>query len=87
MPPDYCQERALRGLTVIDPNEAAGRFYRWAEELRTMASNVKDADCRTAMLQWAADYDRMAERVIQAGDPGASGKKPRAQIGAVDQHG
>ena len=46
-------------------DEVVARFMRRAEKLRNIASNVKDRDIRDAMLVWAADYDRLAERAIQ----------------------
>jgi hypothetical protein len=46
-------------------DEVVARFMRRAEKLRSIACNVKDRDIRDAMLVWAADYDRLAERAIQ----------------------
>lgn len=52
----------------MDKNEqVALRFTRRAEKLRAIASNVKDADALQAMLCWADDYDRLAERSIELG--------------------
>lgn len=48
-------------------DEVALRFTRRAEELRAIASNVKDPGTRCAMLGWADDYDRLAERAIELG--------------------
>ena len=52
-------------LTMLKSDEVALRFTRRAEELRTIAPNVKDPECREAMLKWAADYDLLAERAVQ----------------------
>ena len=52
---------------MANPEDIAGRFFRRAEKLRTIARNVKDPDCRNALLAWAADYDRRADRALQAG--------------------
>lgn len=51
----------------MDADEIVGRFYRRAEMLRSIASCTQDQDCRDAMLKWAEDYERMAERAIIAG--------------------
>lgn len=50
----------------MDADEIVGRFYRRAEKLRNIASCTQDQDCREAMLRWAEDYERMAERAIEA---------------------
>lgn len=39
---------------------------RRAEKLRSIASNVRDADAQDAMLKWADDYDRLARQAIEA---------------------
>lgn len=54
---------------MADIDEVASRFLQRAEELRTLASNLKDADCRKMMLAWPADYERLAEEAIQASRP------------------
>ena len=43
------------------------RFTRRAEELRNIASNILDPDAKHAMLKWADDYDRLAQRAIEVG--------------------
>src|SRR5690348_543213 len=58
-------------------DEVVARFMRRAEKLRSIASNVKDRDIRDAMLVWAADYDRLAERAIQL--PSAIATKNRSR--------
>jgi hypothetical protein len=54
---------------MVDIDEVVSRFLQRAEELRTLASSVKDADCRKMMLAWAADYERLVEEAIQASRP------------------
>ena len=56
---------------MLKSDEVALRFTRRAEELRTIAPNVKDTECRDAMLKWAADYDRLAESALQLGALGS----------------
>lgn len=51
---------------------AALRFTQRAEELRAIASNVRDPGTRDAMLGWADDYDRLAERAIELGPFGTT---------------
>ena len=60
---------------MLKTDEIALRFTRRAEELRTIAPDVQDAECRVAMLKWAADYDRLAERAMELG---ALGSMPRS---------
>lgn len=50
---------------MMKSDEVVARFTRRAEKLRNIASNVKDREIRSAMLTWAADYDRLAERAIE----------------------
>lgn len=45
--------------------QTTARFTRRAEALRTIAANVKDQESRDAMLDWAADYERLAERATK----------------------
>ena len=43
----------------------AERFEQWrrrAEEMRSIAENLRDPDVRDVLARLAADYDRMAER-------------------------
>ena len=47
--------------------QMALRFTRRAGKLRAFAENVTDDESRDAMLKWAADYDRLAERAIEVG--------------------
>ena len=47
--------------------QMALRFTRRAAKLRTFAENVTDEESRAAMLKWAADYDRLAERALRLG--------------------
>lgn len=54
--------------------QMALRFTRRAAKLRAFAENVTDEESRAAMLKWAADYDRLAERSIEVGTP--SGRRP-----------
>ena len=56
---------------MLKSDEAALRFTRRADLLRPIAPNVKDAECRDAMLKWAADYDRLAERAMELGALGS----------------
>lgn len=48
-------------------DEVVLHFTRRAEELRAIASNLKDPEAKDAMLRWADDYDRLAERAMQLG--------------------
>lgn len=47
--------------------QMALRFTRRAAKLRAFAENVTDEESREAMLKWAADYDRLAERALRLG--------------------
>jgi len=47
--------------------QMALRFTHRAEKLRAIAEKVKDPQSREAMLNWARDYDRLAERAIELG--------------------
>lgn len=47
--------------------QIALRFTRRAEELRTITSNLRDPDTKDAMLRWADDYGRIAERASELG--------------------
>jgi hypothetical protein len=47
--------------------QVAARLTRRVEALRAIASNVKDQESREAILDWAADYERLAERAIEVG--------------------
>jgi hypothetical protein len=58
-----------KGIPMIKSDEVVARFTRRAEKLRGIASNVKDREVRDAMLLWAADYDRLADRAIQLPSP------------------
>lgn len=40
---------------------------RRAEALRVIASDATDIALKDAMLTWAGDYDRLAERAIEMG--------------------
>lgn len=52
----------------MDKSDAfAAICTRRAEKLRSIASNVRDADAQDAMLKWADDYDRLAHQAIEAG--------------------
>lgn len=50
-----------------------------AEKLRSIASNVRDADTQDAMLKWADDYDRLAQQAIEAGTFDRVRKPPGAR--------
>jgi hypothetical protein len=54
------------------PIELAERYRRRAEELRTLAGELRDADVKAALLYAAEGYDEMARAVERAakGDPG-----------------
>lgn len=54
-----------KGIPMMKSDEVVARFTRRAEKLRNIASNVKDREIRSAMLTWATDYDRLAERAIE----------------------
>jgi hypothetical protein len=47
--------------------QMALRFTQRAAKLRSFAQNVTDQESRKAMLEWAADYDRLAELAIELG--------------------
>ncbi len=70
-----------RVIVMVELDEIAGRFFRRAEELRSIASNVQDANSRDAMLRWADDYVRLAERAIELSNfaPRRSGENAPAQ--------
>lgn len=54
---------------MVDVDEVVGRFLQRAKELRRIAGDVKDADCRDTLLAWAADDDRLVDEAIEANDP------------------
>lgn len=70
----------LPGAPMDKNEQVALRFTRRAEKLRAIASNVKDADARQAMLCWADDYDRLAERSIELGVFGITPIKPQVRL-------
>lgn len=49
-----------------------------------IASNIKDPRTRAAMLSWADDYDRLAERAIQLGTFGMQ-RKPEPERKSSDE--
>jgi len=53
-------------------DQVAVRFTQRAEQLRTIAATVKDPEAREAMIRWADDYDRLAERAIELGPFGTT---------------
>jgi hypothetical protein len=59
----------VNGVAVVDFDEVVGRFLQRAKELRRIADNVKDADCRDTLLAWAADDDRLVDEAIEANAP------------------
>ena len=54
---------------MVDADEIAGRFYRRAEELRSIASCTNDPECLAAMIQWANDYERRAAKEMEQSEP------------------
>jgi hypothetical protein len=45
--------------------DAALRFQKRAEELRTIAGGMRDGKYRDELLQWAEEYDQWAQRAIE----------------------
>ena len=58
-------------------------YQHRASEIRAIASNVADADCRRSLLKMAADYERMAallERQFNGGAPPAPPSNARRTL-------
>lgn len=64
-------------------DQVALRFTRRAEELRMIASNLKDPEAKDAILRWADDYDHLAERAIELGTFGIPRTASRKRSGAA----
>lgn len=67
-----CDNLVGWGHPLVDADEIVERFYRRAEELRSIAACTNDPDCRAAMIQWAVDYERMAAKAIEQSTPSAN---------------
>lgn len=57
------------GFAMVDFDEVVSRSVQRAKELRSIAENVMDADCRDTLLAWAADDDRLVDEAIEANAP------------------
>ena len=58
-------------------HDAALRFQKRAERLRTIASGVKEQKFRDELLQWAQQYDQWAQRAIEHVGMSFPDRKPK----------
>ena len=50
---------------MAQPEEIIARYARRAEELRTIAGQVRDSENHQALLEWASTYERLVQRAVE----------------------